>query len=84
MGKYERMPLQTIDESYMSEVYRKVNTKFWELKARIDEELRTYGRVKTTELVAKKQWYINYAKRLKVMYYFFNHYDRGQRFVRAY
>ena len=82
--KYERMPLQYIDESYMSKVYYKASFKFWDYKNRIDEELRTHSIVKTVGLVAKKRWYANYLKRLGVMYYFINYYDNGNRFKRAF
>lgn len=82
--KYERMPLQYIDESYMRKVYYKASYKFWDCSTRIDEELRAHRIVKTIGLSKKKRWYANYLKRLRVMYYFVNYYDNGNRFKRAF
>ena len=82
MKKYERMPLQSIDDSYMGKVYRVARERFNALYRQIKEEKRKGNPV--AHLVRRKWLYRDYCKRMNVMYYFFNYYVEGNRFVRAF
>lgn len=82
MEKVERMPLQYINDSYMGKVYERMYKKFFELKERIDDGLKANNM--PSGLIARKNRYKHHLKRMQVMYYFFNYYERGQRFKRAF